>query len=183
MTSKSFMKLSAITAAMAIILAFANSCDTLNSLEDLDKGESTKDKAIYVITVHEIVKYPRAQELEMNIPSFSGTPICINANYFLHTKNITKIDLIEQKDKPGFFDLNLTLDRRGKMVWSSISVNYRNTQMAFVIDGVYYRSFTPEQLDNDEAMTVRIKGPFDTATAMGLKKNAEKNYKLFNAKD
>lgn len=179
-----FFRASALIASMAAAIAFTSSCDTLEgAFDDLNKTETEKDKAVYVVTVHEIVKYPRSQDLELNIPAFSGTPVCVNMNYFLHSKNITKIDLVEEKDKPGFYDLDITLDRRGRLLWTSMSVNFRSIQMAFVIDGVYYRSFAPEQLDSDEDMVVRIKGPFDMGTATGLKKNAEKNYKLYNNKD
>ena len=61
MISKTFFKLSAIASAMACILVFANSCDTLDSFDDFQKPENSKDKALYVFTVHEIVKYPRAK--------------------------------------------------------------------------------------------------------------------------
>jgi len=176
----SLKKAGVIATAFSIAMIFATACETLDSLEDMDKPDRPKDKAIYVVSVHEIVKYPRAQSLEMNIPSFSGTPVCINTNYFLHSKHITAIEIVEEKDKPGFYDLILSLDRRGRMLWSALSVNFRNTQMAFVIDGVYYRSFSPEQLGSDEDVSVKIKGPFDLATAEGLKRNSEKNHKLFN---
>ncbi len=172
------LSLAALLGAMAL---FAISCETLDSLENIDKEETTKDKAAYVFSVHEVVKYPRAQQLEINIPSFYGTPVCINANYYLHSKNVKKIELIEEKDKPGFYDIDLFLDRKGRILWTSLSVNFRYSEMAFVIDGICYRCFKPEQLDSDEDMVVRIKGPFDTATAMGLKKNSEKNYKVYNS--
>lgn len=177
-------RIASALAAMAAAVLFTSACETLeDAFNDMNKTETEKDKAQYVLTVHEIVKYPRAQDLELNIPSFSGAPICVNMNYFLHSKNITKVEIVEEKDKPGFYDLDLTLDRRGKLLWTSMSVNFRNVQMAFVIDGVYYRSFAPEQLDSDEDMVVRIKGPFDMGTANGIKKNAEKNYKIYNNKD
>jgi len=52
-----------------------------------------------------------------------------------------------------------------------------------VVDGVFYKAFTPEALEDDNDRVVVIKGPIDAGTAMALKKNAEKNYKLFNKKD
>lgn len=181
---KSLFRLSALIAAMAAMTAFTSSCESLETMmDDMEKPDTEKDKTQYVVTIHEVVKYPRAQALEMNIPTFSGSTVCINANYFIHSRNITRIDIFEEKDKPGFYDLDLILDRRGRLLWTSISVNFRGAQMGFVIDGLYYRGFVPEQLDSDEDMIVRVKGPFDTATAMGLKKHAEKNYKIYNDKD
>jgi len=182
---RSFFRFShclALATALCLVSFLAVSCETWDEVIE-DKPDNPKDKLVYVLTVHEIVKYPRAQQLEMEIPSFSGTPVCVNANYFLHSKNVPKIDIVEIKDNPGFYDINLTLDRRGRMLWTSLAVNFRAKQIGFVIDGVFYRAFIPEQLDDDNDMVVKIKGPFDTSTAMGLKKNAEKNYKVYNGKD
>ena len=55
-------------------------------------------------------------------------------------------------------------------------MQHKGTQLAFVIDGTVYRGFVPRQLDNDEAMSVIVDGPFDQATAMALQNNAKYNY-------
>jgi len=174
-----------IVSLCALAAAFVlPSCETLDNFdESMDKTDAPKDNAAYTITIHEIVKYPRGLDIEKEIPSFANTTVVVNGNPFLHSKNIPKIDIIEEKDKPGFYDLSLTLDRRGRMLWTQLSINYKNLQVAMVVDGVFYKAFTPEALEDDNDTVVVIKGPIDAGTAMSLKKNSERNYKLFNKKD
>ena len=67
---------------------------------------------------------------------------------------------------------------------AELSVNMRakgsSSELAFVIDGMYYRSFKPELLTDNETSIATVEGPFDPATAKGLVKNSERNYKIFN---
>ncbi len=174
--------LSAICASAA---AFGlSSCETLDNFdESMNKTDAPKDVAAYTVTVHEIIRYPRSLAMEMEIPTFANTTICVNSNPYIHSRNITKINIIEEKSKPGFYDIALTLDRRGCMMWSQLSINFKGTQVAFVVDGVFYKAFVPELLEDDQDTIVLVKGPFDAATAMAIQKNAEKNHKLFNKKD
>lgn len=132
----------------------------------------------YAISFHQIVKYPRAEMLEMKLRTYDGQDIWINSNYFLNSKNIKKITLV-QSQKNGLYDIVLHLDRRGKMQWTLIAMHFRNEKVAMLIDGMFYRKFTPE-LNDEESDTVVLKGPFDTVTAKGLEKYSTDNYEYFN---
>lgn len=173
----------ALTLSSVSLLGLLCSCELMDSIsESAKESEKPEETAEYVISVHEIIKYPKATMLEKEIPSFGGTTVWVNTNPFLHSRNIMKVDIVEERDKPGFFDLKLTLDRRGRMMWTNLAVNFKGEKLACVIDGVFYRSFSPEQLDDDLDTEVMIQGPFDKATAMAIQKFSEKDYQIFNKK-
>ena len=174
-----FIRIAALSVSFAFASVLLSSCELL---DDLEEDENPKLKAAYVVTIHEIIKYPRGLQIELDIPTYAGGSKCVNNNYFIHSKNITSIVPIEIKDKPGFYDLDLHLDRRGRLLWTNLSMNFKGMNLAFVVDGVLYREFQPEMLSDDVDAVVRVKGPFDSATALAMGKNSENNYKIFNAK-
>ena len=160
-------------------------CDLDKAIQEMEESLNPTDPE-YVISVHRIVRYRRGDQLERDIDTFSGGVVCVNVNPFLHTRNIKKIDLAVRDGDPGFFDLVLHLDKRGQMLWSSIAVQYRGEKLGLVIDGVYYRAFMPKIPNPDDidektgSVTVILEGPIDQATAHGIAKFSEKNYRYFN---
>lgn len=169
-------------ALCAAVMMMGASCDTeeLNTWFDPDAMAEAAKPPEYVVTIHEIIKYKRADMLEIDIPGYFQESICVNKNYFLHSKEITQIELVERKEDPGMYNLLVTLSERGQKMWIALSVPNQKRDIAFVVDGRYYKSFAPKLLKNDTDRTVTIEGPFDPATAMGLTNNAEKNYKKLN---
>ena len=134
--------------------------------------------------MHEIVKYPRGSDFEREVDSFFGKKICVNSNYFLHSKDISEIEAVKRLDNPDFYNLRLTLSPRGVKMWSAFAVLTRvdRKELALLIDGIYYRSFSPAVLLDPEANVVTLEGPFDPATASGLLKHAKTNYRKWNDK-
>jgi hypothetical protein len=169
------MKLnSPINALMAfMLLGMICGCETLDS-------EKNKKEPSYVLTINEIVKYPRAKEIEKEVPTYSGKTIFVNTNAFLHSRNIQEIEIIPSTEKKGFFDLEFRLDYHGKNIWMQLSVNHAYTEVAFLIDGVFYRAVRPDKISTEEDDLVYLRGPFDPVTAKSLKENAAFNYKYFN---
>ncbi len=167
-------KLSITAAAVAIsVLLCVLGCETT------DFGKKSKEP-VGIMTLNEIVKYPRANQLEKEIPTFSGKTIWVNTNAFLHSRNVMDIDMIPSAQKKGFYDLLLKLDYHGKLAWMQLSVNNAYGEVGFLIDGVFYRSITPDKISSEYEDTVLIRGPFDPVTARSLKDNAQVNYKLYN---
>ena len=158
-------------------------CLFLDDPEAFLDGESSKE-AKYVVSVHEIVKYRRGSDFEQDVDSFFGKSICVNRNYFLHSKDIMEVEAVRRTDNPDFYDLRLTLSPRGMKLWSAFSVTTRvdRKEMAFLVDGMYYRSFKPAILLDPEAATVTVEGPFDPATVSGILKYARTNYRKWNDK-
>jgi len=71
------------------------------------------EKASSVISLHKIVKYPRAKILHRTIEGFDGIPISVNVNSFAHSKVIKKIELIERDSKITSYDLKIFFNRAG----------------------------------------------------------------------
>jgi len=147
-----------------------------------EKGSEDKDdgKPHYVITVNELVKYPRAENLEREIMTYDGRTVWVNTNPYMHSRNIESIELVPVPEKKGFYHLKLKLNRRGKMIWMQLAAQFSNRQVAFLVDGIFYRAFVPQALQNEELGTVIIEGPFDVYTAKTLQKYAPINFKIFS---
>ena len=158
-------------------LLFITGCETL---EDIDDSMKETPKARYVLSLHQVVKYPRAKDLERKITSFDGREFWINTNQFFHSRHIEKVELIPSKERKGFYDLNLRLDSNGAMKWLQMSMAFRHEELALLIDGNFYKLYKPDQLTNEEDNWVVLTGPFDKVTATGIKKYAKKNYLHFN---
>lgn len=141
-----------------------------------------------VVTINKIIEYPRAKKIEKEIATFSDRKIWVNINAFIHSNVIKKIELQPRTEDKGYFDLKLYMNRRGRLRWMQLSSGFKNTPMAFVVDGIFYRAFTPTPLvgkyDNDEDTTfVVIEGPFDPVVAERLKKSAPNNFTYYNEEE
>lgn len=209
--------------ATAVAVAMISGCELDKVLK---KPENSLRKPAYVISVHRIVKYPRAEKLERKISTFSGREIYVNANPFLHSRDIKKIELIEREDQklspnqmsfnpdtgddsemdeeeedelkdgkepidpnslkakkegePRFYDLKVYLTRRGALMWMQLSVGFRHEKLAFVVDGVFYRTFLPGKVTTEKDEWAIIEGPFDETCAKAIEKNAKFNFKKYN---
>ena len=104
----------------------------------------------------------------------------INRLPLLFSKEIMSITAIPRVSDPDFYDLRVKLTSRGRKMWIGLSVPNQKTNLAFVIDGMYYRSFRPRMIYDDVTDEIIIDGPFDKATALEVQNNAEKNYKKAN---
>ena len=76
--------------------------------------------------------------------------------------------------------LRLNLTPAGGAIWRQLSVDHRTdtTTLAFVVDGVLYRTFRPRFL-YDNTDTVVIDGPFDEPMALNLEANSIRNFMYF----
>ena len=127
-----------------------------------------------------MVEYPRAEEVEKQITTFDGKKIWLNTNFFFSSREIVNAKMIERKDQKDFYDISLNLSRRGKMKWMNMAMNFRHSEIAIMLDGMYYRSFTPAVMTDEDTEWVTVPGPFDPVTAKGIVKYAEKNYDYYN---
>lgn len=158
----------------------------LSSCETLDKKEKSKEIDIetlpkWTVSINEIVKYPRASSGEKEVPSFSGRSIWVRKHYELNSKSIISITTIPAKEKPGYLNLKVKLDRHGSLVAMRLSNDATHAPWAFLVDGVYYRSveFNEPPLEDDYSEII-IKGPFDKSVASFLQRYSEPNYKHFH---
>ena len=146
-------------------------------LQELFKAELPEPKR--VITINSIVKYPRAETLEKEIPTFTGRKVWINTNAFIHSKSIKEIQLVPRDPDGHFYDLKLKLSNHGKLIWMQLSSGFQFQKLGIVIDGLFYRTFTPKPMKEKDEFAL-IEGPFDKYTAEEVKKYAESNFEYFN---
>ena len=175
---------------LSAALVIAAGCDTMKVLEntELFNENNLVQTPEYVLSFHEVVKYPKAEMLEREMETLKGESIYININSYLHSRIIKKVDLVPIKGATGAYDLSITLDKRGKMLWGNLSLQFKKQKVAMLVDGIVYRTFVPEPMPMDplapeepEAV-VLIRGPFDANTAGNIVKHSETNYKSFNKK-
>lgn len=134
----------------------------------------------YVMALFQIVKYPRAGELESEITTFDGEKIWINTNQFFSSKHVKEIKLLPRADRPDTYDIALNLDDRGCRIWTILANEFRGKEILMMLDGYYQCRFSPQPLSSEEATWVVIQHPFDEVTARGLEKYAKENYEHFN---
>jgi len=115
------------------------------------------------------------------VDSFFGGTVCVNKNPYIHSRDITKIEMVPRPGNTDFYDLKIFLNARGRMLWSAMAVTQaEKKKIGILIDGLYYRSINPPMLTDNEVESVYLEGPFDPATAKGITTNAERNHKIFN---
>ncbi|MBN1864125.1 MAG: hypothetical protein JW808_04430 [Victivallales bacterium] len=168
--------ISTLAAAVAA-LALTSCREDLKRFEEIFVSDLPDPQKI--ITVNNIVKYPRARELEKEVFTVTGMKVWVNTNSFIHSKSIKDIDLVPRDPDGNFYDLKLHLDNHGKLVWMQLSAGHLFDQIALLIDNVFYRTFTPKPMGEGEDFVI-IEGPFDRFNAQEIKKYAKNNYNYFN---
>ena len=133
-----------------------------------------------VVSIHEIIRHKRGEERELEIETMFEDELIIDKNPLLDSSDIISIEAIAINDLPGFYKLRLHLTPEGGRIWRKLSVEGREDSptLAFVIDGILYRTFKPRFLYKDEDNVV-IDGPFDEPAALNLEANAIRNFMHF----
>lgn len=170
----------------AAALALLCGCDSLKTDENEDdfdnKGGSSvfdQKQPRYVISFHEIIKYPRASDIERPIDTLDGKKIYININQFVHSSDIMDARLIKLPNNENYYNLRLKFSRSGAIRWHSMAINFRGREVAMLLDGHYLASLIAQPLEDDEDEWVVIRGPFDAVTARGIRRNAARNYNIY----
>ena len=186
---KNFGRLSIV----ALISIFLSGCffDSIDKwAADIDRKTITEKekKAIearkpgFIISIHEIVDDPKTNKIERYVPCFldERQKECVNINYFLHSKNIRKIERIPREGLPGFYDLKLYLDLRGRIKYEALSMNFKGQQVGLLVDGLFYRAVTADIIEDEEQLWTFVEGPFDKVVSSNIVKKAPVNYRFYN---
>ena len=133
-----------------------------------------------VVSIHEIIRHKRGEERELEIESMFEDELIIDKNPLLDSSDIISIEAIAITDLPGFYKLRFHLTPEGGKIWRRLSVEGRDDSptLAFVIDGILYRTFKPRFLYKDEDNVV-VDGPFDEPAALNLEANAIRNFMYY----
>lgn len=183
--------LAAVCAFALFILAAGTGCEAFKeaweeaTTYEESTGEAAEEEEAapqkkYEIALHAIVKYPRATPNEQDIPTLDGKTIWIKKNQLFSSKNIKRVKAVPRPGNPDLYDLEIKVDRFGRLQWQLLSGNHSGEQIALIVDGVYFVSFYPEQPENDSTYNISLRVGLDSVTAHGIARNAKKNYEILN---
>ncbi|MCQ2378413.1 MAG: hypothetical protein MJ016_04270 [Victivallaceae bacterium] len=136
----------------------------------------------FILGVFSIVEYPRASSTEREIESLDGRKIWINTHQAFSSKYLRDVRVIARPGDPDVCDLQLRLDRTGKLQWEMLAGRFRDTPVVLAVDGRYLAKFIPEWPDDDDQASnwVTLRIGIDPYTAKGIAKYAKKNYYYYN---
>lgn len=170
-----------------VTLALLCGCDNLKVDENEEGFDNKSSSSIFnrsqpkfVLSFHEIIKYPRASDIEKPVDALDGKKIYININQFVHSSDIMDARLIKLPNNENYYNLRLRFSRSGAIRWHSMAINFKGREVAMLLDGHYLTSLIAQPLEDDEDEWVIIRGPFDAVTARGIMRNASKNYEIYN---
>ena len=151
----------------------ADSIDKVFSPENLDMSDRPLEG---VIEIQEIIRLRRGTDKEVMAPTMFSDDLCLNKNVLLNSADITEVKAIPLEKQKPYYSLELKLTPRGKRHWIGLSLPNRATHVAFLIDGIVYRTFVPRLFYDDVTQSIVVDGPFDPATAKKLESNSARNY-------
>jgi len=151
----------------------ADDIDKMFDPENLDMSDRPLEG---IIEIQEIVRLRRGTDKEIMAPTMFGDDICLSKEILLDSADVKKIKAVPIDKQPPYCSLELKLTDRGKRHWIGLSLPNRATHVAFIIDGIVYRTFVPRLLYDDVTDSIIVDGPFDPATAKRLEENSARNY-------
>ena len=162
----------------------ANILDPLNvdNKEEVYKPVVGEPGEYGVVSIHEIIRHKRGAEKEIEVETMFEDEIIVDRNPLLDSSDIISIEAIAINDLPGFYKLRLNLTQEGGKIWRKLSLDSRDSNaasLAFLIDGVSYRTIKPRFLYSDRDIVI-VDGPFDEPTALNLEANAIRNFMYFS---
>ena len=151
----------------------AEDIDNMFDPEHLDMSDRPLEG---IIEIQEIITLRRGTDKEVMAPTMFGDDICLNKAILLDSADVKAIKAIPIEKQPPYCSLELKLTDRGRRHWIGLSLPNKSTHVAFIIDGIVYRTFVPRLLYDDVTDSVIVDGPFDPATAKKLESNAARNH-------
>ena len=158
--------------------AGAQSCsaEQIDNMFDAENLDMSKRPLEGIIEIQEIITLRRGTDKEVMAPTMFGDDICLNKTILLDSADIKKINAIPIEKQPPYCSLELKLTDRGRRHWIGLSLPNKATHVAFLVDGIVYRTFVPRILYDDVTDSVIVDGPFDPATAKKLESNSARNH-------
>ena len=151
----------------------AEQIDNMFDAENLDMSSRPLEG---IIEIQEIITLRRGSDKEVMAPTMFGDDICLNKAILLDSADVKEIKAIPIEKMPPYYSLELKLTDRGRRHWIGLSLPNKSTHVAFIVDGIVYRTFVPRLLYDDVTDSVIVDGPFDPATAKRLESNSARNY-------
>ena len=133
-----------------------------------------------IVSIREIITLRRGTDKEELVPAMYYDDLCLNKTVLLDSSDILSIKAIPLEKQPPYYSLELKLTDRGKRHWIGLSLPNKGNHVAFLIDGMVYRTFVPRLFYDDVSTSIIVDGPFDPTTAKMLESNAARNYFRLN---
>ena len=170
------------------VLFFCTGCELLKEAWEADMEYSSSNpnsedyRARFVIGIFNVVKYPRATELEREISRSDGSSVWINTNQRFDSKRIRDARAIPRPGNPDLCDLQFRLDNEGKNHWQMLVASARGNAVALMVDQRCVGTFVPEMPDSasDRITWVKLRIGVDPYTARGVVRFARSNHEHFN---
>ena len=128
-----------------------------------------------VVSIHRIGHLDSAENELIKLDNHFGGNIKLYRVPLLHASNISRIEKTVRPGEEGYFNLRLHLTAKGREQWKALSEQYDGQNLAFVVDGVFYRLFKPRRFYSDTVSNIMIDGPFDRVSAEKIQ-----HYSTFN---
>ena len=148
--------------------------------DGVDKNELPK----WTVSITQVIKYPRANPGEKEVPSYKGEIVWVRKHFELNSKLIELITAVPSKEKDKV-DLKLKLDKHGAMVAMRLCNESPQPLWGVLVEGVYYgnTSITKATQKEDDYSEVVLDCAIDKATASMIAKYSAANYEHFHKND
>ena len=156
------------------------SADQIDHMFDPENLDTSNRPLEGLIEIQEIILLRRGTDKEIMAPTMFGDDICLNKTILLDSADVKEIKAIPIEKQPPYCSLELKLTDRGRRHWIGLSLPNKATHVAFIVDGIVYRTFVPRILYDDVTTSIIVDGPFDPATAKRLEDNAPRNFFRLN---
>jgi len=158
----------------------ACSPDDIDHMLDPENLDMSSRPLEGVVSIREIVTLRRGTDKEVLLPAMFCDDMCLNKTVLLDSSDILSIKAIPIDKQPPYYSLELKLSDRGKRHWIGLSLPNKGNHVAFIIDGMVYRTFVPRLIYDDVTTSVIVDGPFDPTTAKMLESNSSRNHFRLN---
>ena len=167
-----------LLAAVLCCGAGGGSCDaeSIDHMLDPETLDTSNRPLEGIIEIQEIIRLRRGDDREVMAPTVFGDDICLDKTIKLDSADIKSVKAITIEKQKPYCSLELTLTPRGKRRWIGFSVPNKAQHVAFIVDGIVYRTFVPRMFFDDVTDSIIVDGPFDPATAKRLESNSARNY-------
>ena len=167
-----------LLAAVLFCGAEGQSCsaDDIDRVFDPENFDSSDRPLEGTIEIREIIRLRRGTDKEEWAPAMFGDDICLSTAVLLRSTDVKEIKAIPIEKQKPYYSLELKLTDRGKRHWIGLSLPNKGKHVAFLIDGLVYRTFVPRMLYDDVTDSIIVDGPFDPATAKKLESNSARNF-------
>ena len=155
----------------------ADQIDHMLDPENLDMSDRPLEG---IVSIQEIITMRRGTDKEVTAPSMFGDDLCLNKAVLLDSAEIISVKAIPIDKDPPYCSLELKLTDRGRRHWIGLSLKNKGNHVAFLVDGLVYRTFVPRLLYDDVTTSIIVDGPFDPATAKKIEENSARNHFRLN---